>query len=55
MNAEPAKHEGVCWVDVAEIPQAMVRSSMQALRCYLDGGPFLSLHGWSERCVATSP
>ncbi|MDW4910307.1 NUDIX domain-containing protein [Streptomyces sp. ADMS] len=48
-NREPDKHAEVRWVEVDALPveAEFVRTSAGALRRYLDGGPLLSLAGWS--------
>lgn len=47
-NVEPAKHECVHWMDTERIPRSMVRATAQALRCYLRGGPRVTLYGWHD-------
>ncbi|MBY8340115.1 MULTISPECIES: NUDIX domain-containing protein [Streptomyces] len=46
-NREPRKHSQVCWVDADTIPEEFVDTTASALRRYLDGGPQVSVDGWS--------
>ncbi|MFF7195846.1 NUDIX domain-containing protein [Streptomyces sp. NPDC008079] len=46
-NREPGKHSQVRWRPVTDLPTPMVPSTDLALRCYLDGGLAISLHGWT--------
>ncbi|MCZ4124452.1 NUDIX domain-containing protein [Streptomyces sp. H39-S7] len=48
VNNEPEKHSAVRWFDTGDLP-GMVPSTGHALRCVLDDGPRISLHGWQER------
>ncbi|MEU3032437.1 NUDIX domain-containing protein [Streptomyces incarnatus] len=45
-NREPRKHAQVCWVDVDSIPEEFVDTTGNALQCYLNHGPQVSLAGW---------
>lgn len=49
INAEPSKHAQVCWVDVKSIPTEFVSTTASALTRYLNGGPQVSLDGWSPQ------
>ncbi|MEW2269723.1 NUDIX domain-containing protein [Streptomyces griseofuscus] len=46
-NREPRKHSQVRWVDVGAIPAAFVPTTASALNRYIDGGPQVSIYGWS--------
>ncbi|MYR91527.1 NUDIX domain-containing protein [Streptomyces sp. SID685] len=46
-NREPRKHSQVRWVDVGAIPAAFVPTTASALNRYIDGGPQVSIDGWS--------
>jgi 8-oxo-dGTP pyrophosphatase MutT (NUDIX family) len=46
-NREPRKHSQVCWVDADAIPEEFVDTTASALHRYLDGGPQVSIDGWS--------
>ncbi|MEU8737748.1 NUDIX domain-containing protein [Streptomyces halstedii] len=45
-NREPHKHSQVRWVLADAIPAEFVDTTASALRCYLAGGPEVSLDGW---------
>ncbi|MDI3422959.1 NUDIX domain-containing protein [Streptomyces luteolus] len=47
-NREPRKHAQVRWVDADAIPEEFVDTTDSALSRYLDGGPEVSLDGWSS-------
>ncbi|MFC5032006.1 NUDIX domain-containing protein [Streptomyces sp. DSM 41987] len=49
VNSEPEKHSAVRWFDIDALPGEMVPSTGHALRCVLDDGPRISLHGWQDR------
>ncbi|WP_419995020.1 NUDIX domain-containing protein [Streptomyces boninensis] len=46
-NREPGKHAQVAWVDVDSIPAEFVNTTASALHRHLDGGPQISLDGFS--------
>jgi 8-oxo-dGTP pyrophosphatase MutT (NUDIX family) len=47
-NIEPEKHAQVSWTAPESIPAEFVETTGSALRCYLTGGPNISLAGWSD-------
>ncbi|MBL1099927.1 NUDIX domain-containing protein [Streptomyces coffeae] len=54
-NREPEKHAQVCWIDASALPEAFVGTTGSALRRYLQGGPEISLDGWSGPDTTCSP
>jgi 8-oxo-dGTP pyrophosphatase MutT (NUDIX family) len=47
-NREPHKHAKVSWIDTTAVPEHFVPTTASALRCYLEGGPGISLGGWGQ-------
>lgn len=47
-NAEPHKHDTIAWVAPDELPRPFTRTTLVAVKRYLDGGPILSFDGWQE-------